>query len=133
MTGCARMRGSLDRARLEAFLHGDELVSIAEWCRRRGVLLDSWPQHSATLCWVDLAIGRAVDLAITQGRARSHSAALRIVCAAFGLLGDSVRRRWERNRKTGDKVSLTSQKILVGCEPRTAGNLRGERTWRSKS
>jgi hypothetical protein len=87
---------SLDRARLEAFLNGGELASVAEWCRRRGVPPDAWPEHSATLCWVDLAVGRAVELAIQQGRARTHTRALAIVCGAFGLDGASVARRWRR-------------------------------------
>jgi hypothetical protein len=107
-------RSDLDRGRLEAFLHGGELASISEWCRRRGVALDSWPQHSATLCWQDLAVGRACDLAITQGRARTHTRALAIVCGRFGLDGDSVARRWRRtDSPLSDEKSVNSQKHAV--------------------
>lgn len=101
-------RSELDRSRIEAHLHIDEIVSIEEWARRRGVPLATWPQQLAARGWLELAIGRAVDRALSTGGARSPSAALRIVCGAFGLDGDSVRRCWERNRKTGDKVSLTA-------------------------
>src|SRR6266550_7041605 len=110
-------RSDLDRSRIEAYLHVDEIVSIEEWARRRGVPLESWPHQLAARGWLELAIGRAVDRALGTGLARSHSAALRIVCGAFGLDGNSVRRGWERTRKTGDKVSLTSRKIPVGCDP----------------
>ncbi len=79
-------------------LHADELVSISEWCKRMGITEEEWPHHSAAMGWLDLAIGRAVDVALRQGRARSYSAALRFVGGDFGLCGDSIRRRWERRR-----------------------------------
>jgi hypothetical protein len=110
-------RSDVDRVRIEAFLNGGELASRAEWCRRRGVRLDSWPQHSATLCWVDLAVGRAVDLAIEQGRARTHTRALAIVCGAFGLDPASVARRWRRtDSPLSDEMSAHSQKHAVACK-----------------
>ena len=99
------MRRDLDRARIEARLHLAERHSIAEWCRHRGIPLDVWPQHTAALGWIDLAIGRAVEEALRTGRARSRSKALIFACADFGLDGDSVRKRWER---TPDKSSLTA-------------------------
>lgn len=96
------MRRSLDRAcivSIERELTFLELASLAEWAERRSVPLDSWPQYGAARCWLDLAIGRAVDKARKTGRARSRSEAMRLVCAAFGLDGDSVRRAWERDQQ----------------------------------
>jgi hypothetical protein len=109
-------RSDLDRARIEANLHTDEIMSIEEWAKCRAIPIECWPLQRAARGWLELAIGRAVDRALSTGQARSHSAALRIVCGAFGLDGDSVRRRWERHRKTGDTVSLTSPSIPVGCK-----------------
>jgi len=93
-------RSDLDRARIEAHLHIDEIVSIEEWAKRRGIPIECWPQQQAARGWLDLAVGRAVDRALSTGRARSRSAAFRFVCGDFGLDGDSVRRRWEKGRVT---------------------------------
>lgn len=91
------MTESLDRERIEAFLER-EMDSIVAWCRYRLIPRDAWPQEPAARGWLDLAIGRAADLALTTGRAHSHTAALRLVCGAFGLDGDSIARRWRRGR-----------------------------------
>ena len=113
---------ALDRERIEAFLHGDEISSLTEWCRRRDVPLATWPRQPAARGWLELAIGRAVDRALATGLARSTTAAMQFVCGRFGLDGDSVRRRWERaqqrerGRKTGDKMSLTPRKYAVHCD-----------------
>ena len=84
--------------RIEAELTPDELVSLREWLRRRGIPARDWPEHIEARAWVDLAIGRAVDEALQNGRARSFTAAMKIVCPRFGFRGDSVRRQWERTR-----------------------------------
>lgn len=110
------MRSSLNRARIEAFL-SVEMAAVTEWAERRGIPLDVWPSHPAARGWLDLAIGRAVERALALGRARSRSAALRIVCGAFGLDGDNERRRWERDRKNWrQKCRSISRPRPVHCD-----------------
>jgi hypothetical protein len=84
--------------RLKALLRLDELESVREWCKRQGVPAEEWPEHRAAGAWLDLAIGRAVDVALRTGRARSYTAALRFICGDVGLDAESVRRRWHRRR-----------------------------------
>lgn len=85
------MTRSLDRVRIEAYLHTDAQPSIEEWCRCLGASLDTWPQQREARGWLELAITRAVDKTMQAGRARSYTSALRIVCGAFGLDDGDVR------------------------------------------
>jgi hypothetical protein len=95
----SRSTAPLDVRAIERHLHADEQVSIREWCERRGIPFVAWVEHPAALGWVDLAVSRAADEAMRNGRARSRTAALRLVCGAFGFDDENWRRRWERDRK----------------------------------
>jgi hypothetical protein len=100
-------------ARIEAYLHADEKTSLAEWCERRGVPRDVWPQHPSACGWLDLALFRAVDKAISSKRARRRTPALDLVCADFGLEERTVRRRWERTYYWRQRVRLDAKKDVA--------------------
>jgi hypothetical protein len=85
------------RERIEGQLKDHELDSLTEWCRRQRVPREEWPRHRGAYGWLDLAVHRAVDAALRSGRARSRTAALRLIAGDLGIpSGDSIRRRWER-------------------------------------
>ncbi|CAN5679060.1 hypothetical protein BH23GEM6_BH23GEM6_04390 [soil metagenome] len=79
-------------------LHADELESLREWRRLSGVSEESWPLHPSAKCWLDLAVNRAVVVALRSGRARSFTAAVNFIAGDFGISSDAIRRRWQRRR-----------------------------------
>lgn len=88
------------RERLEARLV-DELPVVREYCRAFGHPVHSWPDHPGLQCFVDLALRRAVDDALSGLRARSETHALQLVAPRMGQNPRTVRSRWYRYRRAG--------------------------------
>lgn len=77
----------------------DVLPVLREWCALRAIPFADWPRYPAAHPFVELATSRAVRLALRQGRARSWTHAMQLVCGDFGIRAEAVLRRLQRARK----------------------------------
>jgi hypothetical protein len=78
----------------------DLMPHIAEACRLFRCEIGDWPQKAFAITWLDMAVDRACIEALRKRRARSYTAARRLVCGEMGLDVATVKQRYHRARRT---------------------------------
>jgi hypothetical protein len=94
--------------RIAAHLLPAEVEAVREWCRRTRTPSADWPLEAPLAGFVDISVFRAVDAALQARRARSFTAALKIVAGDLGLSFDALDRRYRRQRTRRKKTDTVS-------------------------